>query len=165
MKALFKGTMEEVSYPELSSWATAAIITTMLFYYVSKLATLDAAGMLNTETHNRLLFLIVIVTIVTEIIFQIIVAVFKRLESNRLQDERDKSFSQKATQVSSNFIFGFLAILILIVSQSDFLIEQLSLNLRGLSPKDVLLSILVIGFGMSQLLHHFSLAMYYRRGS
>lgn len=165
MKTLFKGAMEDVSYPELSSWASTAILTTMLLFYLNKLITLDKAAMLNSEMHNQLLFLVVMVTLVTEIIFQIIVAIFKRLESNSLQDERDKLFSQKATQLSSYFIFSFLAILILVVSQSEFLIEQLSLNLTGLSPKDLLLSVLVIGFGMSQLLYHLSLAIYYRRGN
>lgn len=165
MKALFKGTMEDVSYPELSSWASTAILATMLLFYLNKLFILDKADMLNSEMHDQLLFLVVVVTVVTEIIFQIIVAVFKRLESNRLHDERDKLFSQKATQLSSYFIFSFLAVLILMVSQSEFLIEQLSLNLTGLSPKDLLLSVLVIGFALSQLLYHLSLAIHYRRGS
>lgn len=165
MKTIFKGTMEDISYPELSSWATSAILTTMLLYYINRLVSLNNAGMLNSETHNKLLFLIVIVTIVSEIIWQIAVAISKRFEANAKLDERDKLFNQQATQLSSNFIFAFLAILILMVSQSDFLIEQLALNLTGLSPKDVLLSVLVVGFGMSQLLHHCALAIFYRKGS
>ena len=165
MKGSESFTMKDVSYPELSSWATVAIVGTMLIYYLNKLSNLDMAGTLNTVTHNKLLVVIVAVTIVTEIIFQIIVAISKKIEAEAKLDERDQLFMSKATQVSSNFIFGFIAIVILVVSQSDWLIEQLSLNLRGLAPKDVLLSILVVGFGLGQLIHHFSLAMYYRKGS
>lgn len=157
--------MGDVSYTELSSWATVAIVTTMLIYYFNKLATLDTADMLNSENHNRLILLVVAITIVTEVIFQIIVAASKRFEAEAPLDERDEMFHAKATKISSGFLFSFIGILILIVAQSDMLIELLSLNLRGLSPKDVLLSVLVIGFGMAQLTHHLILAIYYRRGS
>lgn len=157
--------MGDLSYTELSSWTTVAIVFTMLCYYINKLATLDTTGMLNSVTHNRLILLVVVITIVTEIIFQIVVAVSKRVDAEAAPDERDEMFHAKATKISSGFLFGFIAILILIVAQSDFLIEQLALNLRGLSPKDVLLSVLVIGFGMAQFAHHLTLAIYYRRGS
>lgn len=165
MKGSNSFSMKDLGYLELSSWTTVAIVATMLLYYLNKLATLDGAGMLNSATHNKLLVLVVVVTIVTEIIFQIVVAISKRFDADELPDERDQMFNFKATQISSNFIFAFVAVLILIVSQSDFLIEQLSLNLRGLAPKDVLLSVLVVGFGLAQLIHHLSLAIYYRRGS
>lgn len=165
MKTLFKSSFDDLSYRELSSWVSVAILITMLFYYLNKLASLDSSGMLNSETHNQLLFLIVLVTIITQVIFQSVVALCKRFDADAKEDERDKLFNQKATQLASNFIFGFLALLILVVSQSDFLIEQLSINLRGLNPKDILLSVLVVGFGFSQLLHQLALAIYYRRGS
>ena len=157
--------MDEVSYREFSSWGSVAIIATMLVYYINKLSQLDTSAMLNSATHNQLLFQVVVVTVITEILFQIIIAITKRIEAESKPDERDQFFMLKASQLSHGFISGFVAILILAVSQSDFLIEQLSFNLRGLAEQDVLLSVLVVGFAISQLIHHFALAVYYRKGS
>jgi len=155
---------KDVPYKELSAWVTVAIITTMLLYYINHIAKLDMAGRLNSESHNQLLFLLVTVTIVTELIYHIAVGVVKIFQSEAKQDERDKWFELKASRISNHFISVFVALLILVVSQSDWLIEQLSLNMRGLSAKDVLLSVLVVGFALAQLIHHLSLAVYYRKG-
>ena len=156
---------QDISYKEFTSWATAAIVGSMMIYYVSSMLNLDSQGLLSTTTHNQLLFIVVVATIVTEIIVQTIIAITKRLEANGPNDERDKTFNLQASSISNYFISTFVALLILLVSQSDWLLNDVLQIWQPLTNKDILLFVLVLGFGVSQVLHHLILAVLYRRGS
>lgn len=155
----------DISYKELSSWVSVSIIAGVLVYYLTNMVQLDHSSMLTSDDHNQLLLVVVLITVVTQVIFQSVAAGLKHLDADAQPDERDQWFTFKASFVSNNFICFFMVMLILFVSQSEWLFDPQKLAWKGLAPKDMLLSVLVVGFGLSQLLNHLTLAILYRKGA
>jgi|TARA_Y100000034_G_scaffold127142_1_gene179494 hypothetical protein len=156
---------QDISHKELSSWATVFIVGSMLIYYVAELFALDAKGLLTTSSHNQLIFLVVIACVVVEIVLQVAIAISKRVEAQGKTDERDKEFERTASYYSNFLISTFVVLLILAVSQSDWLVSSLSGIWHVLTHKDILLFTLIIGFGITQVFHHLLIAIMYRKGS
>lgn len=156
---------QDISYKELTSWATVFIVGSMLIYYIAELFSLDAQGLLTTSSHNQLIFLVIIACVLVEIVLQIAIAISKRIEAQGKADERDKEFERQASYYSNVLISTFVVLLILAVSQSEWLLASLLSLWQPLTQKDLLLFTLVVGFGFTQVFHHLLVAIMYRRGS
>ncbi len=156
---------KDISYKELSSWASVAVVGSMLIYYLSEMFALETQGLLSTASHNQLVFLVVFACVVVEIVLQIVIAIIKRVEATGQADERDREFETRASYYSNYFITTFVVLLILAVSQSGWLVQNVLSFWKALTESDILLFTLVLGFGLAQVIHHLLIGIMYRKGS
>ncbi|NQZ81995.1 MAG: hypothetical protein HRT52_13350 [Colwellia sp.] len=79
-----------MSYKERSIWASLAILIYIWFEYFSGMNQLYGSQKLTVDSINELLLDAVIMTIVLEILLQIVIAIIDHKDANYDEDERDK---------------------------------------------------------------------------
>lgn len=140
-----------VSFKEMSTWISLAIITFIFVGYFSQVyqglmeGTLDKGDVLGLFTG------VVVSIIVLEIALQIVIAILNVKNADQPNDERDRLFSMKAGNISG-WVLGFG---VLIISAQTFI--------RDLDPLWVA-NLLLFAVFVSQVVSYALQIFYYRRG-
>lgn len=131
---------------------TASLVTMLVVwgYYFFKLYEYRRAEVLNFESVQGLLIVVVVMTIIVSIIAHALIAGRKALEEGPEEDERDQLITQRATYLAS-YVLGAGVI-------STLLIAVVTASLVAT------INVLVLFFVLSELTRYVLQLLYYRRG-
>jgi hypothetical protein len=140
-----------VSFKEMSTWISLAIITFIFVGYFSQVYQGLMEGTLNKSAVLGLFTGAVVSIIVLEIALQVVIAILNVKDANQPNDERDRLFSMKAGNISG-WVLGFG---VLIISAQTFIRDLDSLWVANL---------LLFAVFVSQVVSYALQIFYYRRG-
>ncbi|MFT5163408.1 MAG: hypothetical protein ACI9FJ_002003 [Alteromonadaceae bacterium] len=153
---------QEMSYKEKSVWVSFAVMLAIWVSYFNDVISLHGSQALTVDAIHSLLLKVVILTIVAEIVMQIIVAIIDHKQANDKDDERDKLITLYGKRNAySILVIGVFAAVFQIIVPTLFERGSLTLNLPN---EYFILHVIILSTVMAETVNASTRLFYYRRG-
>lgn len=151
-----------MSYKERSIWVSLAITLYIWFNYFSTLYWSIQQDALTIGIMQSALLKVVIMTIVLEILHQIVIAMIDNKNANYDEDERDKKITLLGTQ-NAYYILSF-TIMAAVLHLLFPVMSQTLESVLSLSNEYVIINIIILGVLVAEVVKFSTQIFYYRRG-
>ena len=151
-----------MSYKERSIWVSLAITLYIWFNYFSTLYWSIEQDALTISIMQSALLKVVIMTIVLEILHQIVIAMIDNKNANYDEDERDKKITLLGTQ-NAYYILSF-TIMAAVLHLLFPVMSQTLESVLSISNEYVIINIIILGVLVAEVVKFSTQIFYYRRG-
>ena len=151
-----------MSYKERSVWVSLAITLYIWFNYFSTLYWSAQQGSLTTNSMQKALLTVVIMTIVLEIMHHIVIAIIDNKNANYDEDERDKQIALIGSQ-NAYYILSFTTIAAVVHLLFPVMSQTLE-SLLNIPNEYFIINIIIFGALVAEVVKFSTQVFYYRKG-